>query len=307
MRRLDVGVLLLLVRGVEVDELVVLVLLRRLDQLAVLVEGEVLALRVLHQGELLGAVVESLFGEDAVVDEELQVVPLLLVLLAVLREDGLQAVGHFLRDVRRDLLHLAVALEIASADVQRDVWRVDHAVQQRQELGHDALHLVGHEDLVAVELDLVLLQFDVRLDLREVEDSREVERVVDVQVDPEQRLVAHRVERAVERLVVLVLQCRRGFRPQRLHIIDDVVLGGVHHLLLVAAPFLLLAEGDGHGHELAVLLEQALELVLVEELLAVVVDVEDDVGAVLGALGVVDLVGRRAVAAPLHGLRTFLV
>ena len=66
-------------------------------------------------------------------------------------------------------------------------------MQQGEELWHDAFYLIGYEDLVAVELDFVLLQFDVRLDLREIEDTREVERIVDVQVDPEQGLVAHGV------------------------------------------------------------------------------------------------------------------
>ena len=94
--------------------------------------------------------------------------------------------------------------------------------------------MVGDEHLVAVELNLVLLQFDAGLDLGEVEDTRQVEGVVHVQVNPEQRLVAHGVERAVERLVVFVFQRRRGFGPQGLHTVDDVVLLGVHHLLLVA-------------------------------------------------------------------------
>ena len=313
---LDVAVLLVLVGGIEVDEIAVLVLLACLDERLVFVEGKVFALRVLHQRELLGAVIEILLRQDAVVDEELQVVPFLLVGLAILVEDGLQAVAHLLCDVGGDLLHLAVALQIAARDVQRNIGRVDDAVQQREELRHDALHLVGHKHLVAVELNLVLLQFERVLDAGEVEDTRQIEGIVDVEVNPEQRLVLHGIECAIERLVVLVLQRRRGLRPQRLHIIYNVVLGGVHHLLLVARPLLLLAEGDGHGQELAVFLQQALNLLLVEELLAVVVDVEDDVsppfqrraccdGFVIRRI--VNLEGRAAVAAPLHSLGAFLV
>ena len=86
-------------------------------------------------------------------------------------------------------------------------------MEQCEEVGHDAFHLVGHEHLVAVELDLVALQFDVRLDAGEVEDTREVERIVNVEVNPEQRLVLHGIECAVERLVVLVLQCAWSLCP----------------------------------------------------------------------------------------------
>ena len=79
-------------------------------------------------------------------------------------------------------------------------------MQQCQELRHDTLHLVGHKHLVAIQLNLVALQVDVRLDAWEVEDTREVEGIIHIQVDPEHRLIAHGVEGAVERLVVLVLQ-----------------------------------------------------------------------------------------------------
>ena len=165
-------------------------------------------------------------------------------------------------------------------------------MQQREELWYDALDLVGHEHLIAVELNLVLLEFDVRLYLWEIEDTREVEGVIDVEVDPEQRLVAHGVEGAVEALVVLVLQGAWGFCPQRLYIIDDIVLFGIN--LLTVFPFCLLAEGDRHSHELAVFLQQTLEFVFIQEFLAVVVDVEDDIRSVLCTLCVVDLVRRRS-------------
>ena len=45
-------------------------------------------------------------------DEELQVVPFLLILLAVLLEDAVKAVCHLLGDVGRNLLHVSIALKI---------------------------------------------------------------------------------------------------------------------------------------------------------------------------------------------------
>ena len=95
------------------------------------------------------------------VDEELEVVPFFFILLAVFLEDAVEAVGHFLGDVGGNLLHVGIALQIAAADVERDVGRVDDAMEQCEELGHDAVDLVGDEDLVAVELYLTFLQVDV--------------------------------------------------------------------------------------------------------------------------------------------------
>ena len=72
---LDVRILLLLIGGVEINELVVLILLICLDERLVFIECEVLALRILKQSEVLGAIVETILREDTVVDEEFQVVP----------------------------------------------------------------------------------------------------------------------------------------------------------------------------------------------------------------------------------------
>ena len=62
-------------------------------------------------------------------------------------------------------------------------------MEQRQEVRYDALDLIRDEDLVAIELDLVALQVEIAVDAREVEDTRQMEREVDVEVNPEQRLV----------------------------------------------------------------------------------------------------------------------
>ena len=96
---LDVGVLLIAVGSIEVDEVAILVGLVVLDEGLILLVGEVLVVGVGEQGKLLGLVIERLLGEHTVVDEELQVVPLLLVLLAVVLEDAAEAVGHLLGDV----------------------------------------------------------------------------------------------------------------------------------------------------------------------------------------------------------------
>ena len=54
-------------------------------------------------------------------EEEFEVIPLLLEFLTVLLEDRVQAVCHLLGDVGRNLLHVAVALQVAAAHVQWDI------------------------------------------------------------------------------------------------------------------------------------------------------------------------------------------
>lgn len=135
-----------------------------LDKFLIFLVSIVFAVHILEQGKILGLVVEVGLRQHTVVDKELQVVPLLFISLAVILEDGLQAVAYLLGDVGRDFLHVLVALQVASADVQRNVRRINDAVQQGQEVRHDILHLVGNEYLIAVELDAVALEVKIALD-----------------------------------------------------------------------------------------------------------------------------------------------
>ena len=203
---LHIGVLAFDVRRIQVHALLVLVSLVAFHGSLVFIEREELAVRVLEEGELHRAVAELLVREHAVLDEELEVVPLGLEVRPLVLEDVLQAVGDLLGDVGRDLLDVGVALQVAAGDVQRDVRRVDDTVQQRHEVRDDVVHMVRHEHLVAVQGDLVPVDGDALLDLREVQDTGEVERIVHVQVDVEQRLLVHRIQGAVEREVIFLLE-----------------------------------------------------------------------------------------------------
>ena len=80
-------------------------------------------------------------------------------------------------------------------------------MQQRQEFGHNAFYLVGNEDLIAIELYLVALQINVVLDAWEIENTREIERIVHIQMYPEERFILHGIKLLIELLVIFVLQC----------------------------------------------------------------------------------------------------
>ena len=90
-------------------------------------------------------------------------------------------------------------------------------------------------------------------------------------MDPEEGLFEGlRVELVVEGDVVFILELGGLLRPSRVNIVDLVVLVGVY--IGTVLPLLLLAEDDGHGEELAVLVQQGREAILAEELFALAVD-----------------------------------
>ena len=155
--RLYIGVLVVGRLRVKEHEFVVLVGLLLLDGGRIFLQAEILLVGILQQIEFLGAFGEFLVGKHPVLDKNLEVVPLLFEILALVLIQPLYAVGHLFGNVRRDFLDVAVALQIRTRHVERDVGRVDDAVQQRQVVGHDAFHRIGHINLVAVKLNLVFL------------------------------------------------------------------------------------------------------------------------------------------------------
>ena len=248
-----------------------------LHLVAVLGQGEVTARRILEQHESLGLLGELLVGHDAVFDEDFQVVPLALEIRPRGIEELLQLVGHLTGDVARYLAHVAVALKVAARHVQRNVRRIDNPVQQRQELGNDALHRIGHVHLVAVKLYPILLNLEIVVDFREIENPRQVERIVDVEMYPEQRVVAARIELPVEFPVLFVGHIGRIMRPERVGIVHDVVPFGIH--ILSVLPLLYLSAGYRYGKEAAVFTQHSANTGLVGELGALFAQIEDDIGS----------------------------
>ena len=79
-------------------------------------------------------------------------------------------------------------------------------MEQCKELWYNSLNLIGYEYLIAIELNLITLQFDIVLYTWEIKNTRKVEWVVNVQVNPKQWLVIHWEESTIEALVVFILQ-----------------------------------------------------------------------------------------------------
>ena len=178
-------------------------------------------------------------------------------------------------------------------------------MKQGQEVRHDAFYRVGHIYLIAIQLNLVALQVDVALDFREVEHTGQVERIVHVQVNPEQRFVGHRIQVAIELLVVFFLQFRRLLGPDRTSVVNQVVF--FRFYLLAVFPFFLLAESYWYRKEVAILSQQALQTRIFQEFLAIVVYIQDDVGTPVVTLCFFEGELRTTVAAPFHGFGIVLI
>ena len=206
---LDVGVLLHLVGGVEIDQITIHVGLLAFYQCAVLIKRIVAVVDVAEEEELLRRFEELLVGQHAIFDEDLDVIPFPFISLAIFFEHLVKLLCHLLRDIARDLLHLLVGLQITAAYIQRYVGRIDNSLHDGHELRHYTLHLVGDEHLIAIQLDAILLDVDVVVDLRKVEDTRQIEGIVHIQMNPEHRFPIHGAQFMIEVDVIFIGQVGR--------------------------------------------------------------------------------------------------
>ena len=200
-----------------------------------------------------------------------------------------------------NFLNVGVALEVTARYVEGNVGRIQNSVQECKELRHNTFYAVGNEHLIAVELNLVFLDFEVCAYFGEIEYAGEVERVVDIEVDVEQRfLKSARVEFFVESLVILFLNVGGFLGPQRFGVVDDFVLVGVH--VFVVFPLFLFAKTNRHGEEHTVFFEKFLNLRVFEVSGGFAVDMQNDVGAAVGFVALFHSVFGRTVATPFNCL-----
>ena len=133
-------------------------------------------------------------------------------------------------------------------------------MKQRKEVRHNVIHMVCNEHLVAIELNLILLDSHSLLNLREVENTCQMERIVHIQMDVEQRIFVCRIKCPIEILVILIFQLRWLAGPQRLYSVDYLIFISIY--IFTVFPFLLLAENNRERHEFAVLVQKLLDLAL---------------------------------------------
>merc|ERR1719454_1036182 len=247
---LVVALLALLNEGRRLDRLlglardVVNVLLRLGHARDVVLERRLLVARlgrVVHeQLRELGAVARVL------VDAELDVLAKLLVeLLEVLRVllDLAKELDALLHNVLLDDLEDLVLLQRLTRDVERQVLRVDHALDEREPLGDEVLAVVHDEDAAHVELDvarvlLLRLEQVERRALRHKEDGGELELSLDREVLHGQVLLPVVGEGLVEGAVHLLGDLLGLAGPDGLLLVHQIPL--VRHLLNLLLLLLLL-------------------------------------------------------------------
>ena len=134
-------------------------------------QGQIFSVQILEQDVIVHLLTELVILQAAKLDERADVVPVFVVLFLLGLTHAGELVRHLLGNIFGNLLYKAVILQSASGYVQRQIRTVDHALEQKQELGNDFLDIICDEDLVVVQLDRSLDGFVLHVDLREVKDT----------------------------------------------------------------------------------------------------------------------------------------
>ncbi len=67
-------------------------------------------------------------------------------------------------------------------------------MKQGKKLRYNTFNRIGYKNLVAVQLNFILLYFNIAFNLREIENSGKLERIINIKMNIEQRLFAGRIK-----------------------------------------------------------------------------------------------------------------
>ena len=132
---------------------------------------------------------------------------------------------HLLDQAAADHLDVPVLLQDLPGDVQRQVGRVHHALDEAQVVGHQLAAVVHDEHALDVELQAaaaVALEQVVRGAGRDEEQGLVLEGALRLHVDDLERVGPVVADVPVELVVLLVVDLRARPRPERLHRVERV-------------------------------------------------------------------------------------
>ena len=88
-------------------------------------------------------------------------------------------------------------------------------MQKGEEIGDNIFDVVGDEDVVGIQMNLIPAQFHFFLQLREVQNACQIEWEVHVQMNMEKRVFEiHRIQVPIKFLIIFILKVGRCFAPQ---------------------------------------------------------------------------------------------
>ena len=164
----------------------------------------------------------------------------------------------------------------ADRDVQGQFGAVQNSAEHQEIFGDDLLDVVCDEDLVVVEFDLALEILVVFPQFREEQDPLEIEGIVGVQVQMEERLAVVGKDLLIEFLVFLFGAVGGVLLPERMDIVLRLLLFLLLALFWRLFGFFFVGKVDLDRHKTAILREHLAQFPLRKVFLPLGIHVQDD-------------------------------
>ena len=218
-----------------------------------------------YEKGILYAVKEFAVAQACVFDENAYVRICLFVFFAFAGSQGAELVRYLFNYMCRDLFYICAVLKVAARYVERQLGAVYGAAEHKKVLRNDFLDVVGNEYLIVIQLYLPLKVLIFAVQLGEEEYTLEVERVVGVDVYPEERVVCIEEELMIEFDVLLRLYLGGLARPKRCGVVYRLFLvmagafGAFLALVMRVSVLFAVVEVYRHGNERTVAVEHRAE------------------------------------------------
>ena len=109
--------------------------------------------------EPVGLLPEFVIRHHAIFHKQAKALPFFLESITIIIKNLFQFIGYFLGDMAIDLPYVWISLQVTPANIQRNIRRIDHALQQHQKFRNDVFYFICYKDLVTVELYFIFLNF----------------------------------------------------------------------------------------------------------------------------------------------------
>ena len=179
-------------------------------------QGKIFAIQILKEDIIVHLLTKFRILDASKFDKRADIIPVLLIRLSVCLAHSGELICYFLGDVFRNLFHKTIILQCRTGNIQRKIRAVDHTFQKKKEFRDHLFDVICNKYLIIIKLDGSLNGIILCPDLREIQDTLQIERVVHVQMDPEQRLLIIHKYLTVKFFILFIRALIWVFHPERL-------------------------------------------------------------------------------------------
>ena len=179
-------------------------------------QSKIFAIQIFEKDIVVHLFAEFRIFDAAKFDKRTDIIPVFLIRFSVCLAHSSQFIRNFLGNVLGDFLYKTIVLQCGTGYIQWQIRAVDHTFQEKKEFRDHLFDIVCNKYLVIIKFNCSLNGIILCSDLREIQNTFQVKRIIHVQMDPEQWLFVIHKYLTVKLFIFFVCALIRMFHPKRL-------------------------------------------------------------------------------------------